>query len=214
MRSLRKPTRTAIWRIPRLGRGKPSWLPPASGMRWKSGRRSSVAARKPDRAGDCASRARLEDWRHQSRVDLHCHTTASDGGLSAKDLVARAASMGIEVLAITDHDTTEGVPAALAEAQREGMVVVPGVEISTVSGREEIHLLGYFVDPDNPELQKLLALAREARRERAQKMLDRLAIWACPSNGIGWSRCPVAAVPSAAPRGSDVSGSRPCEQLR
>jgi predicted metal-dependent phosphoesterase TrpH len=95
--------------------------------------------------------------------------------LSATELVARAASLGIEVLAITDHDTTEGVPAALAEAQRRGVVVVPGVEISAVSGREEIHLLGYFVDRDGAELQTLLARAREARRERAQKMLARLA---------------------------------------
>ena len=111
----------------------------------------------------------------QSRVDLHSHTTASDGGLTPEELVARAASLGIEVLAITDHDTTEGLPAALAEAQRQGITVVPGVEISTVSGREEIHLLGYFVDLDNAELQALLARTREARWERAQKMLARLA---------------------------------------
>ena len=93
--------------------------------------------------------------------------------------------MGIEVLAITDHDTTEGVPSALSEAQRQGMLVVPGVEISAVSGREEIHLLGYFVDPDNAELQTLLARAREARRERARKMLDRLAELGLP---VEWDR--------------------------
>ncbi len=120
-----------------------------------------------------------------SRVDLHCHTTASDGGLSAQELVALAASLGIEVLAITDHDTTEGVPAAQAEAQRHGLVVVPGVEISAVSGREEIHLLGYFVDTGNAELQALLACAREARRERAQKMLERLEELGLP---VEWDR--------------------------
>ena len=120
-----------------------------------------------------------------SRVDLHCHTTASDGGLSAKELVAKAADLGIEVLAITDHDTTEGVPAALSEAQRRGVVVVPGVEISAVSGREEIHLLGYFVDPDKAELQALLSRAREARRARARKMLDRLAELGLP---VEWDR--------------------------
>ena len=120
-----------------------------------------------------------------SRVDLHCHTTASDGGLSARELVARAADLGIEVLGITDHDTTEGVPAALDEAERQGIVVVPGVEISAVSKREEIHLLGYFVDPGNEELQTLLALARDARRERAQKMLVRLAELGLP---IEWDR--------------------------
>ena len=90
-------------------------------------------------------------------------------------MVARAASLGIEVLGITDHDTTEGLSAALAEAQRWNIRLVPGVEISTVSGREEIHLLGYFVNVADPDLQALLARAREARWERAQAMLKRLA---------------------------------------
>jgi predicted metal-dependent phosphoesterase TrpH len=116
---------------------------------------------------------------------LHSHTTASDGGLSPKELVSQAASLGIKVLSITDHDTTEGVPAALIEAQRHDIVVVPGVEISTLSGREEIHLLGYFMDLDNPELQDLLARTREARRERAKKMLVRLANLGLP---IEWER--------------------------
>jgi len=121
----------------------------------------------------------------QNCVDLHCHSTASDGGMAPEELVAQAASLGIKVLAITDHDTTEGVPAALAEAQRWNIRVVPGVEISAVSGREEIHLLGYFVDSDNQELQALLAHARTARRERAQEMLVRLAKLGLP---IEWER--------------------------
>lgn len=99
--------------------------------------------------------------------------------------MACAADQGIEVLAITDHDTTRGLAPALAEAQRRGMTVVPGVEISTVSGREELHLLGYFVDAENPELQALLNRTREARRERAQKMLARLANLGLP---IEWER--------------------------
>ena len=93
--------------------------------------------------------------------------------------------MGIQVLAITDHDTTEGLPAALTEAEQYVIIVVPGVEISTTSGSEEIHLLGYFVDLDNPELQSLLAVTREARWERAQKMLVRLANLGLP---IEWER--------------------------
>jgi predicted metal-dependent phosphoesterase TrpH len=120
-----------------------------------------------------------------SRVDLHSHSTASDGGLSPEELVARAASLGIEVLSITDHDTTEGLPAAQAEAQRRGITLVPGVEISTVSDDEEIHLLGYFVDPEDPDLQTLLTRTREARRERAQQMLARLADLGLP---IEWDR--------------------------
>jgi predicted metal-dependent phosphoesterase TrpH len=118
-------------------------------------------------------------------VDLHCHSTASDGGLTPGELVARAANQGIEVLALTDHDTTEGVPAALAEAQRWGLTLVPGVEISTISGREEIHLLGYFIDLEHEELQALLTITREARRERAQEMLARLARLGMP---VEWER--------------------------
>jgi len=99
--------------------------------------------------------------------------------------VACAAGRGLEVLAITDHDTTLGVPPALAEAQRWGITVVPGVEISTVSGREELHLLGYFIDVENLPLQTLLTRTREARRERAQQMLARLAHLGLP---IEWER--------------------------
>jgi len=89
------------------------------------------------------------------------------------------------VLAITDHDTTEAIPAALAEAENRDITIVPGVEISTVSGREEIHLLGYFVDVDNSELQSLLTRTRAARWKRAQKMLVRLANLGLP---IEWER--------------------------
>lgn len=110
-----------------------------------------------------------------SRVDLHCHTIASDGRLTSKELVDRASTQGIQVLAITDHDTTEAIPAALYQAQHCGITLVPGVEVSTLSGQDEIHLLGYFVDPEHLELQTLLARMREARQERAQEMLARLA---------------------------------------
>ena len=100
-------------------------------------------------------------------------------------MVARAAGLGIKVLAITDHDTIDGLPAAQKEAQRWEITVVPGVEISTLSGREEIHLLGYFVNPDEPELRALLARTREARRERARQMLDRLEGLGMP---LAWDR--------------------------
>lgn len=111
----------------------------------------------------------------RNRVDLHSHTTASDGDLAPGELVAQAAGLGLEVLGITDHDTTEGLAVALAEARRHGITVVPGVEISTLAGREEIHLLGYFVDLHDLDLQALLARIRQARRERAKEMLARLA---------------------------------------
>jgi predicted metal-dependent phosphoesterase TrpH len=120
-----------------------------------------------------------------SRVDLHSHTSASDGSLSSAALVSRAASLGVEVLAITDHDTTDGVPAAMAEAQRQGITLVPGVEVSTISRQEEIHLLGLFVDLDNKELQAVLAATREARWTRAQRMLARLSKLGLP---VDWGR--------------------------
>jgi 3',5'-nucleoside bisphosphate phosphatase len=100
-------------------------------------------------------------------------------------LVAQAAELGIKVLAITDHDTIDGLSAAQEEAQRWEITVVPGVEISTLSGREEIHLLGYFVDPDEPELRALLARTREARRKRARQMLERLEGLGMP---LAWER--------------------------
>jgi predicted metal-dependent phosphoesterase TrpH len=89
------------------------------------------------------------------------------------------------VLAITDHDTTEGVSPAQAEAQRWDITVVPGVEISAISGGEEIHLLGYFVDPDHPGLEALLDRTRQARWERAQEMLARLDKLGLP---VEWER--------------------------
>jgi predicted metal-dependent phosphoesterase TrpH len=96
-----------------------------------------------------------------------------------------AASLGIEILAITDHDTTSGLPSALDAAQQWGITVVPGVEISTLGGREELHLLGYFIDPDNGQLQAQLARTSEARLVRAQKMLARLGKLGLP---VRWER--------------------------
>ena len=99
--------------------------------------------------------------------------------------MARAARLGIRVLSVTDHDTTEGVAAALTAAERWDITIVPGVEISALAGREELHLLGYFVDPANAELQEALARTRRARRERAQKMVVRLGKLGLP---IEWER--------------------------
>jgi 3',5'-nucleoside bisphosphate phosphatase len=95
--------------------------------------------------------------------------------MAPEELVARAVGLGIEVLAITDHDTTDGILPAIAEAQRWNITIVPGVEISTLCGRDEIHLLGYFMDLDDPDLQAMLVRTQAARLERAQNMLARLA---------------------------------------
>lgn len=89
------------------------------------------------------------------------------------------------MLAITDHDTTQGLAEAYEAALRHQITLVPGVEISTICGREEIHLLGFFVDPENPELQSLLSRTRDARKERAFRMLERLSNLGLP---LEWQR--------------------------
>jgi predicted metal-dependent phosphoesterase TrpH len=107
-------------------------------------------------------------------IDLHTHTTASDGILSPEELVELAAVRGIEVLGITDHDTVAGLPAAQSAAAHRSVKIVPGIKLSTAVETGEVHILGYFIDPADPVLQAHLASLAAARRERAQRMVDRL----------------------------------------
>jgi predicted metal-dependent phosphoesterase TrpH len=109
-----------------------------------------------------------------SPVDLHAHTTASDGTLSPRELIDLAAARGLRWLGVTDHDTVD----ALAEARRHGaeagVTVVPGVELSTTERGAEVHVLGYGVDPDNGPLRDALAALAAARVRRIEQMIDRL----------------------------------------
>lgn len=82
------------------------------------------------------------------RIDLHVHTLASDGSDAPETVVRKAAAAGLRAVAITDHDTFAGLPEALAAGTARGIEVVPGVELSTVWGGEEVHLLGYYMDTD------------------------------------------------------------------
>ena len=109
-------------------------------------------------------------------VDLHLHTTASDGRLSPTGLVQLAASQGLEQIAISDHDTTEGLAEAF-EAAREfpGLRIIPAIEISTDIPGDEVHMLGYFLKHEDPELQALLGRFRDGRLERGKAMVDKLA---------------------------------------
>ena len=87
------------------------------------------------------------------KIDLHTHSTYSDGLLSPATLVEEAASRGLRFLALTDHDTVAGIPEARAAGDRLGVEVIPGVELSAALGSGgEVHLLGYFVDIDDPAL--------------------------------------------------------------
>ena len=108
------------------------------------------------------------------RLDLHIHTTASDGVLNPAEVVRVAVDKGLEAIAITDHDTTDGVDVALATAQGERLEVIPGIELSAEEGPQEVHILGYYIDHRDEALQVKLAVLRRARRERAWRMVKKL----------------------------------------
>ncbi len=111
-----------------------------------------------------------------SRVDLHIHTTCSDGVLPPRDVVERASTLGLQTIAITDHDTLAGVPEASDAARELGLECISGVEISCELAKDEAHILGYFVstEKDTP-LSVKLARFRTSRVERAQEVLRKLA---------------------------------------
>ena len=108
------------------------------------------------------------------RIDLHTHTLASDGSDAPADVVRKAAALGLRAVAVTDHDTFAGLPEARAAGQRCGIEVVPGVELSTVWGGEEVHLLGYFMDTGNTALRALMTRATDERNARNETMVQRL----------------------------------------
>ena len=101
-------------------------------------------------------------------IDLHCHTTASDGTLSPQDLVARALRDGVDVIAVTDHDTTDGIDEAVAAGDELGVRVVPGIELSARTSERNVHVLGYFIDPTSLELRATLDRAPRVTARRAR----------------------------------------------
>ncbi len=108
-------------------------------------------------------------------ADLHCHSYCSDGELAPADVVARAVARGVRLLALTDHDNTDGVAEAQAAASAAGIDFVAGVEISCRWEGHDIHIVGLRVDPDSPVLVAGLAGQHEARRERGRQIAARLA---------------------------------------
>ena len=109
------------------------------------------------------------------RIDLHTHSRVSDGTQSPAELVADARRAGLDVLALTDHDTTAGWAEAAAAARAEGVALVRGTEVSCTAGGISVHLLSYLHDPDDPALAEVLAHSRSSRDGRARAMVDRLA---------------------------------------
>ena len=113
-------------------------------------------------------------------IDLHLHTTASDGTFTPSDLVERARSAGLSIFSITDHDTTAGLAEARAAAGPEGLELVDGIEISAVEDGRDVHVLGYFIDPQSAVLRSFLDRQREDRLRRVREMGARLAALGAP----------------------------------
>jgi predicted metal-dependent phosphoesterase TrpH len=107
-------------------------------------------------------------------VDLHIHSTASDGTLTPKEIVREAARLGLTGIAIADHDELGGSAEAGAHAAAAGLTLVPAVEISTDYEDVEVHILGYWIDPTDAQLLAQLTAIRAGRIERAQRIVDRL----------------------------------------
>lgn len=108
------------------------------------------------------------------RADLHVHSTASDGTLHPVELVSLAARQLVDVLAVADHDSVDGVPDAVEAGRRLGVTVIPAVELSAAVGERSVHILGYYVDITDSQLLSELSLLREARMERARSIVEAL----------------------------------------
>jgi 3',5'-nucleoside bisphosphate phosphatase len=113
-------------------------------------------------------------------IDLHTHTTASDGRCTPTALVARAAAAGVTVLSVTDHDTVAGCGEAAQACAAAGVAFVPGIEITAVADGIDVHVLGYFIDVSFSPLQEFLLAQRRTRVDRCRSMVARLAALGMP----------------------------------
>ena len=120
------------------------------------------------------------------RVDLHLHSTASDGRFSPAELVRKAAAEGLTIIALTDHDTVDGIDAALEAAKAfPKLKLIPGIEISTDVPEGEVHILGYFIDHTDQNFKDALEKMRSSRWQRACGMVTKLGKMGCP---VDWER--------------------------
>lgn len=113
-------------------------------------------------------------------IDLHLHTTASDGRLTPGQLVARATAAGLTIISITDHDTVAAIAEVTELAGAMGIRVIPGIEITAVDDGRDVHMLGYFFDPDSTTLAALLERQRAVRVARVREIGERLAALRMP----------------------------------
>lgn len=109
-----------------------------------------------------------------SRIDLHLHTTHSDGSLPPIEVLKLAAKANVTAVAITDHDIVTGLPEAIAAGAEAGIDVIPGVEISSFNGKSELHILGYYLNWQDPALDRRLASLRASRHRRNPLVVERL----------------------------------------
>lgn len=108
-------------------------------------------------------------------IDLHLHTTASDGRLEPRALVARAAAAGATAISVTDHDTVAGLEEARREAESRNVEFIDGIEVTSVHEGRDVHILGYFIDPRSPALETFLREQRAVRVARVREIGARLA---------------------------------------
>jgi len=113
-------------------------------------------------------------------IDLHMHTTASDGTFTPEELIERVSRTAIRTMSVTDHDTMAAVERATRAAQAYGITVIPGIEITAVHGGKDVHVLAYFLAESAPGLQTMLAEQRQNRTERAAEIARRLAALGVP----------------------------------
>lgn len=137
-------------------------------------------------------------------IDLHLHTNASDGRYPPSELVARARAAGITTLSVTDHDTTAGLDEAASAADRTGMTFVPGIEITAVWRRKDVHVLGYYFDARCADLQAFLARQRLDRIRRFREMVVKVAALGLPVDPLN-----IDAIVEQAERRSHQSLGRP-----
>ena len=116
----------------------------------------------------------LEPSRPTDTIDLHVHSTASDGSVPPEIVVKRAVAAGLRAIALTDHDTLAGVPDAVAAGERLGIRVIGGCEFSAAAPWGEMHVLGYFLPASSPALENFLQRCRSDRVRRAQEMVQHL----------------------------------------
>lgn len=115
-----------------------------------------------------------------NRVDLHTHSTASDGELEPAQLVQLAIERGLTCIALTDHDSAAGIDAAVFASRGTSLKVIPGVELSADVPQAEVHVLGYFLDWHDPHFEEMLVKFREGRYGRAEKMVRKLTALGMP----------------------------------